>query len=77
MAMGFVERMAYAIGKGVAAAWFEEMRKPRTAEAEKQTEEDVTDEDNLRANLDGLRIDGLPTDPHGDSGPVETPPPLA
>ncbi len=77
MAMGFVERIAYAIGKGVAAAWFEEMRKPRTAETEKQSEEDTTDEENLRDNLAGLDIDGMRPEPYGDSGSGEGAPPLA
>ncbi len=77
MAMGFIERIAYAIGKGVAAAWFEEMRKPRIAETEKPTEEDVTDEENMRDNLAGLDIDGMRPEPHGDSGPSEGAPPLA
>lgn len=74
---GFIEKLAYAIGKGVAAAVLEELRKPRTAETEKPTEEDMTDEENLRDNLAGLDIDGLRPESHGDSGPVETPSPLA
>jgi hypothetical protein len=78
--VNWYQKIIYAVVLATCHAYFEAKRMAQTAETETQTEEDKTDEENLRDNLAGLDIDGpdgMRPDSHRDSGPDESTPPLA
>jgi hypothetical protein len=68
MLQKWLTALGYAIGKGIAEAIIEDMRKPRTAEDEKVNDEDKDDTDNIHAFIGRMQ-----QPPHGDSRSDDSP----